>query len=225
MSSAKQQATSAYRQAARLIRGYVLGQASERAAWRWFRDRGDETLRLNYPLDRNSVVLDCGGFEGDWAAAIHERYGSEVFVFEPVAAFLEQIRRRFEGNPKIHPVGYGLHSRNERCSIFLAGNASSTFGSDAQAESIELRDVAEALPALGIQRVALAKINIEGGEYELLDRLINSGLVERFDHLQVQFHRFVPGADERRSRIREALRRTHQLAYDYEFIWESWTRC
>lgn len=29
---------------------------------RWFCDRGDETLRLTYPLDKNSIVWDVGGF-------------------------------------------------------------------------------------------------------------------------------------------------------------------
>ncbi|VEB43546.1 Uncharacterised protein [Chromobacterium violaceum] len=27
----------------------------------WFKDRGDESLRLDYPLSQNSVVFDLGG--------------------------------------------------------------------------------------------------------------------------------------------------------------------
>ena len=31
---------------------------------RWFADRGDQTLRLDYDLNENSVVLDLGGYHG-----------------------------------------------------------------------------------------------------------------------------------------------------------------
>ena len=33
---------------------------------RWFADDGDNTLRLNYPLDENSVVFDVGAYKGAW---------------------------------------------------------------------------------------------------------------------------------------------------------------
>lgn len=196
----------------------------EREAARWFRDRGDETLRLDYPLERASVVFDCGGFEGDWAAAIHQRYGSTVYVFEPVQAFLADIRKRFAGNPSVQTFGYGLHSRTEQATITLAGNASSTFGDAGSAETIALRDVAEVLAELKVSHIDLIKINIEGGEFELLERLLDTGLISAVDHVQVQFHRFVSGAPARRQRIRERLAATHTLRYDYDFIWESWSR-
>ena len=72
--------------------------------------------------------------------------------------------------------------------------------------------------------VALMKINIEGGEYDLLDRMIETGLVESIDNLQVQFHNFTVDAKRRMERIQEALQRTHTLNYQYRFVWENWVR-
>ena len=123
-SALRERASTAYRHAARLFKGFVLRDHVEREAARWFRDRGDETLRLDYPLSWKSVVFDCGGYEGDWAASIRQRYGCSVFVFEPVQAFLDGILKRFDGDPSIHAFGYGLHSRNERTTISLAEAAS-----------------------------------------------------------------------------------------------------
>ena len=223
-SSLKSSVSQTYRHAVRLFKGHVMRDRMEREAARWFRDRGDETLRLDYPLNAGSVVFDCGGYEGDWADAIHTRYGCKVFVFEPVAAFLSDIQRRFADKPSIRSFGYGLHSRNEHAKIFLSPNASSTFGQESATESIELRDVAEVLPALQVDYIGLFKINIEGGEYELLERLLDTGLTRSVDHLQVQFHRFVPNATARRERIRARLRETHTLRYEYDFVWESWSR-
>ena len=36
----------------------------------WKRDRGDERLRMNYPLTADSVVLDVGGYVGDFASEV-----------------------------------------------------------------------------------------------------------------------------------------------------------
>jgi hypothetical protein len=51
---------------------------------RWFRDRGDKTLRLDYPLNANSLVVDVGGYRGDFAGAIYKRYGCRVIIFQTV---------------------------------------------------------------------------------------------------------------------------------------------
>jgi hypothetical protein len=67
-------------------------------------------------------------------------------------------------------------------------------------------------------------IHLAGNASSLLERLLQTRLIEAVTHLLVQFHRFVPDAVDRRRRIREGLAATHQLTYDYEFIWESWSR-
>lgn len=217
-------ASSTYSYVRRLFRGYVLGDAFERNAARWFRHHGDETLRLDYPLQRNSVVFDCGGYEGEWAAAIRDKYQCAVFVFEPVVRYANVLADRFRCDQAVRTFSFGLHSRNDRARIHLAANASSLFGTTGDEEDIDLRDVVEVLRELDLPRINLMKINIEGGEFDLLDRLLETRLVECIDHIQVQFHRFVPDAVNRRQRIRERLSRTHRLRYDYEFIWESWSR-
>src|SRR5919205_223063 len=51
----------------------------------------------------------------------------------------------------------------------------------------------------------MMKINIEGGEYDLLEHLIDSGFVKNIKDIQVQFHDFVPDAEPRMSRIQREL--------------------
>ena len=66
------------------------------------------------------------------------------------------------------------------------------------------------------------KINIEGGEYELLEYLLDTGLATQIINYQVQFHDFVPDAEARMTAIRERLSQTHTLTYQYEFVWGNW---
>jgi hypothetical protein len=66
------------------------------------------------------------------------------------------------------------------------------------------------------------KINIEGGEFDLLDHLIESGMIMCVRRLQVQFHDFVAGASTRRSEIRQRLKASHRETWCYDFVWEEW---
>ena len=191
---------------------------------RWFKDKGDSTLRLNYPLGPNSVVWDLGGYKGDFAEAIHKRYGSKVFLFEPHPEFHSHSETRFTGNPKIVSLMYGLSNKAGWFSLSDSKDASS-FALDSNSENkAEVRVASEVFQALEMQAVDLIKINIEGGEFEVLPDLISSGLISKFNFLQIQFHNFIPDADKKRDDICRALEKTHERMWNYDFVWESWKK-
>ncbi len=196
----------------------------DKAIRRWRSDKGDQTLRLDYDLNSDSVVMDLGGYRGEWADEIHARYGCTVHVFEPVKSFAEGIAARFEGNTAIHVHGCGLgsHTRTER--IGLSADASSIFQNDGALETIELVDAAQWFSAHRIETVDLMKINIEGGEYELLERLLDSSLASHVHNIQVQFHNIAPDSEARMNAILARLQATHQPTYQYHFVWENWER-
>ena len=85
-------------------------------------------------------------------------------------------------------------------------------------------DIFEFITKNNIKKVDLIKINIEGGEYALIKRLIDKGLINRFSNIQVQFHDFIPNAKELRNKLRTQLEKTHKLTYDFPFVWENWQR-
>jgi FkbM family methyltransferase len=189
---------------------------------RWRADQGDTKLRLEYPLFPNSLVMDLGGFEGQWAADIYSRYGCQVVIFEPVAEFAEKIRNRFGNNPSVEVFQYGLGNGAREEHIRLSADGSSLFAGDGQTETISIHDAVEWLESRGTPKVALAKINIEGAEYELLERLSAGGLLHCFENLQIQFHPIAPDSRDRMNAIQAILRRTHDLKWQYDFVWESW---
>lgn len=192
----------------------------------WFRQCGDETLRLDYPLDPTSIVLDVGGFEGNFAAALYARYGCMIHVFEPVPAFFCGLQERFAGNTNIILHPFGLGGRTETVTMSLAANGSSHVkaGGCNQPISAQIRSFEEFMATSNIERIDLMKINIEGAEFDLLDHMLDAGRVKIIQDLQVQFHRFVPDACRRRRAIRRRVAVTHRLSYDYYFVWENWHR-
>jgi FkbM family methyltransferase len=208
----------------RRFRQHVLKDPFLMEAARWVKDKGDETLRLDYPLDTNSVVFDVGGFNGDFAAVIFEKYGCQVYVFEPVPEFYERCVARFKGNDRVVIFNYGLAAKDHWLDISLAENASSFTVShkNVQTQKARVRAITECIRELRVNRIDLLKINIEGGEFELLPALIDSNDIKLVEHLQVQFHNFVDSAMEQRDAIRSKLALTHAVTWNYEFIWESW---
>lgn len=187
----------------------------------WIAVDGDGTHRLDYPLTPESLVFDVGGFRGDWAAAIYERHGCQIEIFEPVDRFVRILEKRFAGNDRIviHPFGLGGTPREVPIDIDEA--SSSIFKAGHRVQRIRLSAGGDAIAAAG-RTVDLVKINVEGAEFELLDHLIDSGAIARIVDLQVQFHIFFTDASAERQRLQGRLSATHTLTYNYPWIWENW---
>jgi FkbM family methyltransferase len=191
---------------------------------RWFQDHGDSTLRLDYPLTRESVVIDVGGYLGEWSQKIADRYDPYIYIIEPVHKFHSFILERFRNNRKVKVFDFGLLDKTKKETMVLDHDSSSLFTSKGKKVPVYLMDVVEFLKEQNIKKIDLIKINIEGAEYPLLRHMIDKGIVENCRDIQVQFHTFYPDAVRLRNEIREDLKKTHSLTYDYPFVWENWTR-
>ncbi len=206
----------------RLYKLHVVRDPFTRAHRRWVKDRGDETLRLDYPLSPDSLVLDVGGYRGEWTHRIVERYDPFVLIIEPVPTYAKWLRKRFHDNPKVEVFDFALAEKDDVAEFTLLEDGSSLFRNGGTRITVRCRDVVAFLAERGIGRIDLMKVNIEGGEYPLLDRMLDADLCRCCRDLQIQFHDIFPGAGSWRQGIRERLAQTHALTYDYEFVWENW---
>jgi FkbM family methyltransferase len=190
---------------------------------RWFQDQGDRRLRLVYPeLHQNSIVFDLGGYKGQFAADICERYGCQVFVFEPFGDFYRHLKSRFAQNPRIRAFPFALGRRDEKQRLFYRDDGTSVFGETDTFEQIEVKSFDSFMAENRIECIDLIKINIEGSEYDFLESVVEKGLQTRLTNIQVQFHKDIPDSHRRMTQIKEALLKTHELTYAYEFVWENY---
>ena len=191
---------------------------------RWRDDGGDCRFRYSYPLDQRSFVIDLGGYRGQWTSALYSRYRCRISVFEPVRRFAEALDEKFKQNEDIEVSRFGLGAVSKSETIYIHGAGSSTYRKQTEAEEIRIVDVKQWFDENSVASVALLKINIEGGEYDLLDRLIQTRLIESIENIQVQFHNFTVDATRRMEHIQKGLERTHTPTYQYKFVWENWAR-
>lgn len=160
-----------------------------------------EATRYDYDLRPSDTVIDIGSYRREFAEEIIKRYDCKVECFDALdnrAAWL------YDG--KLAMGGNYLYT-----SIF--------------AENVDKEywcvDIAKFLQS----EVALVKINIEGGEYQLIDYIIETGCIRNIKNLQVQFH-YVAGADSEKEYqlLAKRLTMTHKLTWRHPFVWENWER-
>lgn len=194
---------------------------------KWYADGGDYGLRFNYHFDRGAVVLDVGGYEGQWASDLYGRSPCSIHVFEPAKIYAQNIAQRFIHNPEIRVYPFGLGARTRTEQITIAGDATSTIRNQTgRKEEIDIVDVSEWISrSIGdTTSIDLIKINIEGGEFELLPRLLDTGVIKRTKNLQIQFHDVSPTSRAEVDAIRTQLSATHDPVYQYDFVWDDWRR-
>lgn len=193
--------------------------------YRWIQDRGDYTHNITYDLNEESIIMDLGGYTGEWANQMIEKYNPNIYILEPVPIFYDEMVKKFSNNNKIHLMNVGVGLEDKNGFIFTNGDATScnlTIG-----ESIEVRfnKIETILNKFELKEIDLIQINIEGDEYSLLENMLLTGTINKFKNIQIQFHLGIDNDIERRNHIRENLiKNGFQLNFDYPFVWESWKK-
>jgi FkbM family methyltransferase len=199
---------------------------------RWFADNGDYTHNINYELNNQSVVIDLGGYLGLWVDEILKKNNPcvpNIILVEPVHEFYNHLVTKYENYEKIKVMNVGVSTdKNEITkNLYVSNDGSSTnfntnFNSVIQIKTLPIDKI---LSDNNINRVDLLQINIEGDEYELMEYMIESNIIDKFKNIQIQFHLGIKNDIERRDNIQKNLiSNGFKNKFDYPFVWESWEK-
>lgn len=185
----------------------------------WYEADGNNTRLCVWPLDENSVVFDVGASVGHWATRMAEHYDCYIHCFEPFPEAFLELEQRMKNNPKVKLYPFALGKQTRVCNFGDASHGTSLFTEASITFQAQIRDIAEVLP----KYVDLMVVNIEGGEYELMSYLAESGLVKNFEMLMIQWHNFFPRSDEIQYGIQGAIGKTHKMMWNHG-TWEAWEK-
>ncbi len=182
------------------------------------------------PLSNGNIAIFGGYLGASTEAWLKHLPNANVHVFEPVGTFASQIKDRLgQENVVVHQFGIASHDQPRFFQI--AGDA--TFlgeigrkvppGNIQQTVEVQFKDVS-LLRNLLPQRIDVLEINIEGGEFELLDLLFEKNLMDLFDRVFVQFHDVGEDTNLLLEKARKALSATHKQVWSYELVWEMWEK-
>ena len=198
------------------------------AFYQWLRAISANRLLLHEAdIDSDSIVIDAGAYTGEWAQEILDKYNPTIYAFEPDPRNYKQLQNRMGATTGLVGYKFGLGAKDETVRMTLEHLGSSIFSDVGKQKGtpwaeVEVRDIANVWTSLVLDRVDFMKINIEGAEFPLLERMAECDLLPKVDCFLIQFHEWHPGAYRRRKKIRAALRETHRLVWDYHFVWEKW---
>lgn len=140
-----------------------------------------------FSTDRpDPVIIDCGGNIGLSAIWFKLTYpGCRLTVFEadPDLAELSRQNLRRAGFDDVQVRSEAVWNANERVAFRKTGNDSGSIARDGTTTCSAV-DLSECLP----ERVDLLKLDIEGAEFAVLDRLCDTGTIRRVQNLVCEFH-------------------------------------
>lgn len=189
----------------------------------YYADGSDQVLRIDHYQDEiteKSLVVEIGACTGDFTMKLFESFPCHIVAFEPIPELYDVVRSRIGvGERRVAIANIGISATGHPVRLMVDGPAT------------HLDQEGDLFPAISVEslfrdfkHVDLLVINIEGAEYDLLDRLLDLHLQSCVKNFQIQFHDYFPGADVRMARIQERLRETHELTYQYVFVFENWRR-
>lgn len=183
-----------------------------------------ESMRYEYDLTPDSLVIDAGGYEGNFANEICRKYGCDVLILEPVNKFLDIIQKRFQGSGKIVILPVALcGTYSGIIDIHVQNDSTGAFAGSSEIEQCVSVSVERLFKAIIRDKIVdLMKLNIEGLEFEVLEQMLELGLHLRVKNIQVQFHTCAPNYEARWKAIREGLLKTHELTFDAPWCWENY---
>lgn len=168
------------------------------------------------------LAIDCGANEG-LVTEVLAAGGAEVHAFEPNPDAFRRLRERFAQVPHVHLHEQAVLDREDTMRLhfhlnydrnpqrFSAGSsliAEKRNVSERRGVEVKVIDLAAFIETLE-RPVKVLKLDIEGAEYVVLEKLIESGMIERIERVLVETHAHaIPSLVEAdaslRRRIREA---------------------
>ncbi len=168
-------------------------------------------------LHTESVIYSFGvGDNIAWELALIDRFGLTVHAFDPTPASVDWVaRQNLPSNFVFHPIGVAGHDgmlpftlprRGSRFN-YRPSRLPPTHGS--RVVEAPVRRLATLMQQLGHERLDVLKIDVEGGEYDVIDDLLRCQIP--VGQLLVEFHHHFPGVGIERTR--EVVTALHAHGY------------
>lgn len=164
------------------------------------------------PLTKDSVVVDAGAHRGEFSAEIIRRFGCRCHLVEANPRLVERLM--IPGAESITTAALG--GRDGRGMLHVSENpeASGLFDAGPATTSVDVETISLAtlMRRLGLTRIDLLKLDIEGAEFDLIAATPDQ-ILQRINQITVEFHDFKP-AFRNRELFENARARLESMGFD-----------
>jgi len=172
------------------------------------------------------IAVVLGGFRG--TSAIHlAQKGYQVFAFEPIPEFAKGIRELAEKHSyDIEVIEAAASDSEGEVGFVKSGESTGVASTSANRQAlvqVSKVDFGAWVKSLG-KEISVLEVNIEGSEYQVLPRMMETYCLEQVGRVMLQFHLIDNHAPRLRQQIRQGLSRTHSEMWCFDWVWEFWQR-
>ncbi len=154
-----------------------------------------------FRLNKQSLVLDCGANVGHISRLLAST-GATVIAFEPDPVAFERLAKRCGGKKNITLIQKGVWDRDSTIQLYThkestGDEASFTVGSSiiagklnvdtSRGSSIEVIDLVTFMQQQE-RKIDLVKLDVEGAEIEILQKILATNAQDLFDRMYVETH-------------------------------------
>lgn len=175
----------------------------------------------HYTIPDPSTAWDVGAYEGTWAKKYRSVNRGPIECFEAHPDHCKQLKINMKDIPYVSVHCYGIGASTRDAVISSEGDGSTICGPHGDRVA-NIVAVAEAAVICGLPDIM--KINVEGAEYEILDKMLQLDLVKHVRLFLIQFHTNVQDHADRYAAIATGLAKSHDLLVRRPFVWEVWER-
>lgn len=157
------------------------------------------------------IFLDIGAHVGETVLEVQKpEYGFDRIVcFEPASVCLAELQRLAAADPRVEICPFGLGARNEKLELHNPGEVgASVLATEGPAETVEIVDAAQWFRAnTDPADFLVVKTNCEGAEVDIINRLLDEGLLNRAVTFLITFDvRMFPEHRHKEAELRRRLR-------------------
>jgi FkbM family methyltransferase len=172
----------------------------------------------NMYLNTDELVLDVGAHHGIYATEICYRFKNIcIYCIEPDPEAIELIYEHKNINKiniEVVPFAIGVTAENS----YLIDNNDGSWGKTVEKTSsgnsilIQTKTLSEILKGVNLNKIQLVKSNCEGGEFVLIEQIINLRIKPRYIILMIH---------PNKGNLKELVNKLTNYGYDYTIAWES----
>jgi len=188
--------------------------------------------RLFNKLKKNDIAIDCGANVGSITKMMAKNRAT-VYAFEPNPYAYKILKEKFGNDPNIYCINKGVLDREDSFPLYFHENSDldevhwSTGSSLLKNKKnikcdkftlVETVDLSEFIKNLS-SRVALCKLDVEGVEVEIINKLIDTGVIKKIDLLLVETHDHkIPELREKTDQLRDRIKKEQIKNIDLTWI-------
>ena len=185
-------------------------------------DGGDALIFKNIILNKDSVIIDGGGFNGEFTDEILKKNFSKIHIYEPDPNFYNDLLKKYKFETKVEILNLELFNEEQIITLSENSNASSIMENSENGTKVKAVDISKEFKKY--KNIDLLKLNIEGAEYKVISRLIETQEINKVRYLLVQFHKEHDLDGSKFHKINLEILKKYKIVFNYKYVWSLFIR-